>query len=1070
MNKRSSRKLTYVLTPNRQDPESKDGSAHTGHTLGVNALAVDPDPQTHLGQNYSSLLYSGGRDGVVAIWGAPKSEMSDDCLLNLHSETLDSSEALVRNSQNKVLELNKANQVQNNDATTNSYISHSQIHTHWINDIALVNNNQSVITCSSDLSVRLWNPDQNFVYPIGQHRDYVKCIATPSQTSSWIATGGLDQRIILWDLNGKGKKSEIDVGRKGENTKGSVYSLAVGSPEGNIIASGGPESVVRLWDSRTMTPILKFIGHTDNIRSILVNQAGNLILSASSDSTIKLWSVTAGKLLNTFDIHDTSVWNLFSNDPNLDVFYSSDRSGVVFKTDLRLARQQSSNATMTGNETESSISAYLCKESTSVQGVAAANGSVWTATPNSWIHRWNDVELSPYLVNQAIRRNQLDDHIQSATLATPPLTPKVLVSPSIEGLVSSTELKSISTTLIQSLDSPNVTPTSPTLPNNGIIRGIISNDNAEPIQLKASFISITGEPILDYTTSSNDISDKSDQLNPESTPEVTVSPLLEFPIETIEGQSGLIKHRLLDNRRHVLTLNTEGELQLWDLVLCKALKSCGKRDIDIMADELNSLDSMSNWCSVATRAGKLFVTLDSSTCFDAEVYIDEIDQEMDLKKQDSRNVLSNESNDQRINLGRWVLQNLLSNFTEKEVEKDQELRDRLIKEHKKPSLMKRITSSSNVNPNFNTSIPVTFEKSSSRPNDQGTENTDYIDFKEKTSQATHQPLLETHNESVKTKTPTSSANSQEINVNPTPHPQPPPQTAPVPSPAPTPPSSIPSGAPNGNSASGGSLMGKLRMLGRQKSNKTNDSKQHNANTNTPTPTKPEVPAKPAPEVKIDTTVNGILEKIHKGYETSSNLNISGLIIPGATDLPVIHIPDETLIIIGDQDVGAGGMIDIYTGTVASLSEDATKLETILPDWVGNSVLQDKINAKEQNKVSFIIQEWKPSQSHNSSTSTSSEKSYNIVDSDNTNSSLPPLSTTATRLSGYRYLRAVKVLSYITERFDRPTTEMRSGKKPEEWLELLCQDKVIPLKMTLASIRSRIWKSGGDVVLTYRRRY
>ena len=56
------------------------------------------------------------------------------------------------------------------------------------------------------------------------------------------------------------------------STKTSVYALAT-DPAGSIIASGSPERVVRLWDPRAGSRHSggKLVGHTDNIRSILIS-------------------------------------------------------------------------------------------------------------------------------------------------------------------------------------------------------------------------------------------------------------------------------------------------------------------------------------------------------------------------------------------------------------------------------------------------------------------------------------------------------------------------------------------------------------------------------------------------------------------------------------------------------------------------------------------------------------------------------------------------------------------------------------------------------------------------------
>ncbi|CAJ0761060.1 15318_t:CDS:2, partial [Entrophospora sp. SA101] len=39
-------------------------------------------------------------------------------------------------------------------------------------------------------------------------------------------------------------------------------------------------------------------------------------------------------------------------------------------------------------------------------------------------------------------------------------------------------------------------------------------------------------------------------------------------------------------------------------------------------------------------------------------------------------------------------------------------------------------------------------------------------------------------------------------------------------------------------------------------------------------------------------------------------------------------------------------------------------------------------------------------------------------------------------------------------------------KPETWLELLCQDQVLPPTMTLATIKTHVWKLPGDLTMTY----
>jgi len=50
-------------------------------------------------------------------------------------------------------------------------------------------------------------------------------------------------------------------------------------------------------------------------------------------------------------------------------------------------------------------------------------------------------------------------------------------------------------------------------------------------------------------------------------PEIgAIVPVYALPEETIEGQHGLVKHKLLNDRRRVLTLDTASNVVLWDLL------------------------------------------------------------------------------------------------------------------------------------------------------------------------------------------------------------------------------------------------------------------------------------------------------------------------------------------------------------------------------------------------------------------------------------------------------------------------------------------------------------------------
>lgn len=392
------------------------------------------------------------------------------------------------------------------------YRQHTQAHTHWINDVVLAYDDTALVSASSDISVKVWRlfaEDPSPPQTIGIHDDYVKCLASPSRRASWIAAGGLDRKICLWDLNGRGKTLELDVADDESASKGSVYALAANE---FMIASGGPENVIKVWDPRSGKRITRFVGHTDNIRSILISQDGGTILTASSDQTIKVWSTVAGRCQSTLSMHNDSVWSLYSDHPQLSVFYSGDRSGCVAKTDVRGAA-----------EWEDGLSVAVCQEQGGINKLACARNFIWTATSSSSINRWADLDTAQ-VVQGAPMRWGTSSH---AKTGAPPQK--------AESLPSATAERKIALSSVLRLSPSAVFP---------------------PIQLRD-----TERPNGNQQQSLRKGS--AAFVQPENN---TFIPLRNLPEETIEGQNGLIKHVLLNDRRRVLTLDTAGEVLMWDLL------------------------------------------------------------------------------------------------------------------------------------------------------------------------------------------------------------------------------------------------------------------------------------------------------------------------------------------------------------------------------------------------------------------------------------------------------------------------------------------------------------------------
>lgn len=407
--------------------------------------------------------------------------------------------------------------IRNSDKPESSLLRRQvQAHTHWINDIILTRDNSALVSASSDLAVKLWRPhseDSQIPNTIGLHSDYVKCLASPSANADWVASGGLDHKIKVWDLNGGGEKLQIDIGKPENNKIGSVYALSASE---SIMASGGPECIVRLWDPQSGKRITNFVGHTGSVRDILINQDGNTVMTASSDQTIKIWSITAGRCMYTLTMHNESVWSLFSNHPQLSVFYSTDRSGLVAKTDVRGSPDM-----------DQGLSLAIAQEHEGVCKMVVAGDYLWTATSSSSINRWKDVDTKGEIQPVEIQE-------QRASSILPPS------KASSEQISTPTHVKRKSRTKIPFSSILQIS-------SNAIFPGERQRDlDSSSIYSRigtSNFSEISGDPDLGI-----------------------VIPYHNLPEETIEGQNGLIKHLMLNDKRRVLTLDTAGEVMMWDLL------------------------------------------------------------------------------------------------------------------------------------------------------------------------------------------------------------------------------------------------------------------------------------------------------------------------------------------------------------------------------------------------------------------------------------------------------------------------------------------------------------------------
>ena len=130
---------------------------------------------------------------------------------------------------------------------------------------------------------------------------------TFSEDDSQIAFGDFDGTISTFDITNESIIEKFIL--KGAH-KGAVARLAF-SKDGKFIASGGEDMFLRLWDinSKKMhwgkDPADP--QHAAKITSILIDNTNGKILSGGEDNTLRVWNFADGKQFNEAMLHNSSV-------------------------------------------------------------------------------------------------------------------------------------------------------------------------------------------------------------------------------------------------------------------------------------------------------------------------------------------------------------------------------------------------------------------------------------------------------------------------------------------------------------------------------------------------------------------------------------------------------------------------------------------------------------------------------------------------------------------------------------------------------------------------------------------
>ncbi|RUS29832.1 WD40-repeat-containing domain protein, partial [Jimgerdemannia flammicorona] len=904
MTKATRRKVSYVI---------KSGSEEHAHRLGVNSLALDITTTHGPEGTPGGILYSAGRDGMVAAWDLHFNFRPRKRVIRDHESR---SEITTENAMAPLKPLEESDDDHDDDEvslgrlatdrwrldteSTTLFVetgrilvsllricaagSIAQIYIPAFRTIAHGLGERHIISGSSDRTIKLWRPHSSTpttLYTLGKHADYVKSLAYAAGPG-WVASAGFDRKIYLWDVNESRGGAMVGVdGNSGATGSiqdvsqgASVYALAT-NPSGTVLVAGSPEKIVLAFDPRSGRRITKLPGHTDNIRALLVSDDGQLILSGSSDTTIKLWSLKAQRCLATYETHADSIWSLFSSHPRLQTFYAGSKDGLVTRTEI-------GGHNDVGVEGE--CVAVFKENSGVVKVIALEDKYIWTATSSSSVNRWFGITPRAYR-NVAARSTFNLEIPSSAIIKLPPIEPPY--TPVTDQISDSSPFSAYATSVLS-------VPTS------------YQEDDAASTETLVPVREIPDSVIEGWLLfQAPSLSWEKKCLN---------NAVVFFS----SGKSGLKEHLMLNNRRNVLTVDTLGEVVLWDIV--KAIT----------------------------------VHLDETRWFDCEMYADEAELPTEFEvREDQRSKLGDYYI--CVNLGKWILRWLFDNFITAHISLYEELAEKQRQQELEFIQQKRVTTPNDAA--YPVDASITDHRMFSRP--PGPLNL---------TLPPPAPILTTAGQPLSPipQSPSSptltgklaalgafsapattvaqqdyfvsaghrpaSPTSQTFSATSTGAPSGPGQTIIQP----PPPAAFAGSTVTGSAG----IMGRLRHFGVKKLTRTPSAEAKIESTPSngvnpplsPTTERREQDGKTVEQTENEQPISPFPLTLRGGPLAQIALQ-PPFTMPPSSEVPSLVIPTTTTVIIAEESPEASTSVDLYRGTVASVGDDVEIVEEVAPIWL-----------------------------------------------------------------------------------------------------------------------------------------
>ena len=155
---------------------------------------------------------------------------------------------------------------------------------------------------------------------------HVTCLEAPAAAdpAPKVPAGYSDGSVRLWEAGGRGRDALV-VTFRGHRSAVSALRLNGG---GDVLASGGKDTEIVLWDVVGQAGLFRLKGHTGQVTDLAFVDRHHALVSSSKDGILRMWDLDTQACVQIVTAHQMELWSL-------DVSRAEDRL-VVGATDAFL--------------------------------------------------------------------------------------------------------------------------------------------------------------------------------------------------------------------------------------------------------------------------------------------------------------------------------------------------------------------------------------------------------------------------------------------------------------------------------------------------------------------------------------------------------------------------------------------------------------------------------------------------------------------------------------------------------------------------------------------------------------